>query len=76
MSIIQTVLFYSVCWFFTWAFITLCDRRRANSPNRTYSERLALAEERIPVWGWFAGLAFFLILFVLVPFVGFAADLK
>lgn len=75
MSIIQTVVFYSVCWFLTWAIMTLVDRRRIRSPNLTYSEQLALAEERIPALGWIGGWVFFLILIVIVPFVGFAADL-
>lgn len=76
MSILLTISFYLGCGLFTWLFIAIYDHWRAGSPSLTFEQRLELEEEKIPVWGWIGGLGFFLILFVLVPFVGFAADLK
>ncbi|ETF00949.1 hypothetical protein W822_20115 [Advenella kashmirensis W13003] len=75
MNAIHSLAFYLAAGIFTWAFVEISDRRKLNKPGLSYSEYLRLQEERIPVWGWIGGLVFFLILFVLVPFVGFAADL-
>lgn len=75
MSILQSLAFYLVCGLFTWAFITLKDRWRARSPSLTFEQRQELEDEKIPTWGWIGSLVFFLLLIVLVPFVGFAADL-
>jgi len=75
MSALFTFLFYLTAWLFTWAFIEISDRRKLNRPGLTYSERMTIEDERIPAWGWICAFVFFLILFGLVPFVGFAAGL-
>lgn len=75
MNAIYTFAFYTAAWLFTWAFIEISDRRKLNRPGLTYSDRLAIEDERIPAWGWIGGFVFFLTVFGLIPFVGFAADL-
>lgn len=75
MQILTTLTFYTTCWLIIWSSITIYDHWRSRSPSLTFEKRLQIQEEKIPTWGWIGGLIFFLILFVLVPFVGFAADL-